>query len=189
MNLRRFPQRTLRGDTQLYRIHRSGRSVWWFSSDGSGRFDPVGTKKGACYFAERGLGAWVEVFRKQMLLAEAEVQERLIARVQLGRDIRLADLTSRRALGFEVTASLGANEEYRESQEFAARALEAQFAGVRYLLRHDPAQKLYGVALFGEPGEPAPDDRSWPPGKDGPITEELVQEARRAFGYRVLPVP
>jgi hypothetical protein len=193
VTLERFPQRTLRADRELYRIHRfqrvSGNTGLWFSFDGTGRFDPVGTGKGSCYFAERPLGAWVEVYRRQMLLAEAAVTDRWMMSVRIGRDLRLADLTSRRALQFGVTASLGANERYDASQAFAADAWGAGFAGIRYLVRHDPAQKLYGIALFGEAGEQ--------PGKataessilDRPIPGELLAEARRRFGYRVVPRP
>jgi RES domain len=190
VTLTRFPRRTLRGDAEIYRIHRSSKAPWWFSSDGSGRFDPVGTDMGACYFAERPVGAWVEVFRKKMLLAEEEVLDRSLYTAQLGWDLRLADVTSRRALQFGLTASIGANEDYAESQAFAAEALAARVAGVRYLVRHDPAQKLYGVALFGEAGATTavvnPAGRS---GSDGPIMEDLVQEARRLFGYRIVPTP
>jgi hypothetical protein len=74
----RFPRRTLDRSREIYRIHRADHGPWWFSSDGSGRFDPVGTATGACYLAERRLGAWVEVFREQMLLAEAEVHGRAL---------------------------------------------------------------------------------------------------------------
>ncbi len=185
MKLDGFPRRTLRGDRPIHRIHRSTTNAWWFSSDGSGRFDPIGTGAGACYLAERPLGAWIEVFRKQMLLSEAEIRERSLFSVELGRPLRLADLTSRRALSFGVTASLGANEEYEASQAFATDAVAAGFAGVRYLVRHDPAQKLYGIALFGDPGA----DPSWPPGTDRGIPDDVITEARRAFGYRVLPPP
>jgi RES domain len=190
VNLRRFPQRTLRGANEIYRIHRSSKSAWWFSSDGSGRFDPVGTGQGACYFAERPLGAWVDVFRKTMLLAEDEVLERSLYQARLGRDLRLADVTSRRALQFGITASIGANEDYTESHTFAADALAAGFAGIRYLVRHDPAQRLYGLALFGEPGEsrPTANLEGWE-STDRPIPDDLVSEARRLFDYRVLPTP
>lgn len=189
MTLARFPRRTLRGDAGLYRIHRRQREAWWFSTEGTGRFDPLGTGLGACYLAERPLGAWVEVFRLEIELAEMPVSERALARVRLERDVRLADLTSRRALEFGVTASLGASEDYSESQEFAARAAEAGFGGIRYLVRHDPAQKLYGIALFGEPGRPAAGDPLWPAVEDEPISDELIEQARRAFGYRILPTP
>ncbi len=190
MTLKRFPLRTLRGDAEIHRIHNADRGCWWFSADGSGRFDPLRTGKGACYFAERPLGAWVEVFRKQMLLAEGEVLGRVLFSARLGCDLRLADLASRRALRFGVTASLGADEDYGPSQAFAVQTLEAGFAGIRYLVRHGPAQKLYGVALFGEPGSTAsvvgPQGSS---GAEGSISEELIEEAQRLFGYRILPTP
>lgn len=187
MTLARFPRRTLRGDVELYRIHRRERGPWWFSSDGAGRFDPVGTGVGACYLAARPLGAWVEVFRKEMQLSERAVGDRALFTVALGTDLRLADLTSRRALQFGVTASLGAAEDYTGSHRFAARALEAGFAGVRYFVRHDPAQKLYGVALFGDPGESAgPATAS---GADAPVSQALVDEAQARFGYRIVPTP
>jgi hypothetical protein len=193
VTLDRFPRRTLRADREIYRIHRvrrpPGNTGWWFSFDGTGRFDPVGTGQGSCYFAERPLGAWVEVYRRQMLLAEAAVLDRRLMTVRLGRDLRLADLTSRRALAFGVTASLGANERYDASQAFAADAVRAGFDGIRYLVRHDPAQKLYGIALFGEAGEQPVNDRAEASILDHPIPDELIADARRRFGYRVVPRP
>ena len=185
-SLRGFPRRTLRGDVTLYRIHRAGRRPWWFCEDGSGRFDPVGTGHGACYLSTDPLGAWVEVFRKRMLVAEEEVLGRALFSVALGRDLRLADLTSRRALEHGLTATVSASEDYGPSQRFAAAALEAGFAGVRYLVRHDPAQKLYGVALFAPAGDA---DARWPEGDDGPVPAELAQRAVREFRYRILPAP
>lgn len=191
MTPERFPQRTLRGDREIYRIHRlrSASTGLWFSFDGSGRFDPLGSDKGACYFAEAPLGAWVEVYRRQMLLAETAVVARWLLAVRLGRDVRLADLTSRRALQFGVTASLGANEQYAASQAFAADALAAGFGGIRYLARHDPAQKLYGIALLGEAGEQPQKDWAEAAILDQPLPSELIDEARRRFGYRILPRP
>ncbi len=59
---------------------------------------------------------------------------------------------------------------------------------MRSWLRHDPAQRLYGIALFGPAGAPDPADPDWRPGTYTPIDQELL-EAARAFGYRVLPVP
>lgn len=180
MTLARFPRRTVRGDAELYRIHHRDRGPWWFSSEGAGRFDPIGTGLGACYLAERPLGAWVEVFRREMQLSERAVGDRALFTVTLGTDLRLADLTSRRALQFGVTASLGANEDYSGSQEFAARAVAAGFAGVRYFVRHDPAQKLYGIAVFGDPADSAGPAKST--GADAPIPQALVDEARGRRG-------
>lgn len=188
MRLNGFPRRTLRGDRTIYRIYRSDNGPWWFSCAGHGRFDPVGTGIGACYLAESELGSWVEVFRNRMLLAEAEIAQRSLFAVTLGRDLRLADITSRRALSFGITASSGADEQYADSQTFAVQAFEAGFDGVRYLVRHDPAQKLYGLALFLRAAAPAPADQLWP-GNSSAIPETLVRAAERQFGYRVLPTP
>ena len=187
MTLARFPRRALRGDAELYRIHHRARGPWWFSSDGAGRFDPIGTGLGACYLAAAPLGAWVEVFREQMQLSEPAVSDRALFTVTLGTDLRLADLTSRRALQFGVTASLGADEDYTGSHEFAARAAEAGFAGVRYFVRHDPAQKLYGVSLFGDPASTAGPPQAT--AADAPIPQALVEEAQARFGYRIVPAP
>jgi RES domain-containing protein len=189
VSLKGFPRRTLRGDRTICRIHRSARRPWWFSSDGSGRFDPVGSGAGACYLAEDQLGAWVEVFRRTMVIAEVDIHARLLFSVSLGRDLRLADLTSRRALSFGATASLGADEDYDPSHAFAVGALDAGFDGIRYLLRHDPAQRLYGIALFADEGEPDPADPDWPAGLDISIPDDLVERTRRLFRYRVLPTP
>jgi RES domain-containing protein len=165
------------------------RDAWWFTQDGSGRFDLIAAAHGTCYFADRPVGAWIEVFRKRMLLPEAEVAARTLFTVQLGRDLRLADLTSRRALQYGITASVGAGESYAASHEFAAAALDAGFDGVRYPVRHDPAQKLYGYALFGAAGAADPGDPRCPAGTDTPLPNELVDEAARLFGYRVIPTP
>jgi hypothetical protein len=187
VTLRRFPQRTLRGDRQIYRIHRADTTGWWFSSDGTGRFDPVGAGEGACYFAEDPLGAWIEVFRRQMLLRDVVLNDRALLSVALGRGVRLADLTSRRALQFGITASLGADPDYSSSQAFAVEALRAGFGGIRYFVRHDPAQKLFGVALFGEAGPSA--EPAGAASVSGPIPEDLVDQARVRFGYRIVPRP
>jgi hypothetical protein len=187
-DLRGFPRHTLRGDRPLFRIHRAGRHPWWFSA-GHQRFDPVGTGFGACHLAYDPLGAFVEVFRRGIAIDEADIAARRLHAVRLGRDLRLADLTSRRALEFGVSASLGADPIYDRSQELARRAVAAGYAGVRYWARHDPAQRLQSVALFGPAASPAPSDPDWPTGDDGPIPADLVADARREFGYRVLPAP
>jgi hypothetical protein len=188
---RRFPRRTLRGDKTLYRIHRDRLEPWWFSTSGFGRFDPAPPSAGVgcCYLAEDPLGAWVEVFRTPTLIAEADVTSRRILTTPMGRDLRLADLTSRRALGYGITATLGAGEDYAPSQAFAAEAHQAGFDGVRYLVRHDPAQKLYGVALFGPAGAADLGDPDWPSAPDEAIGDDLIDDARQRFGYRVLPSP
>ena len=112
-----------------------------------------------------------------MLLAEVELKERCLLSVALGRNLRLADLTSRRALQFGVTATIGAGEDHRPSQALAADMVKLGFAGLRYRVRHDPALRLYGVALFGPPGAPSRDDPDWPAGDNRRIPDDLMAEA------------
>jgi hypothetical protein len=51
LDVRDFPGFTLCAGERVFRIHRRGFSPWWFSNDGSQRFD-VPTPYGTCYFAE-----------------------------------------------------------------------------------------------------------------------------------------
>jgi hypothetical protein len=74
-------------------------------------------------------------------------------------------------------------------KEATAASAGAGFDGIRYLVRHDPSQRLYGIALFGPVGAPPPGGGRWTVDDDGPIPEELVAAAGSASGYRVLPTP
>ena len=129
----------------------------------------------------------MEVFRKQLLIPETFLRRRAVLATRLGRPLRLADLTSRRALRYGATSSLGASEHYAESQTLATAALAAGFDGVRYFPRHDNAQKFHAYALFGALGSPGPADPNWPVEEDEPITDRLISDAQRIFGYRVMP--
>lgn len=182
-----FPTYELAAHRDIYRIHRQ--PPWWFSSDGSGRFDPVGTGMGACYLAGAGLGAWVEVFRNPgLLLPQAEVDARRLLTVACADPLVLADLTSRLALRHDVTASLGADEDYARSQAFAVEAVQSGYAGLRYFVRHDNSQKLVGYALFHQAGD-HPDWTGFDHATSAAIPQDLIDEARAEFGYRIVPTP
>lgn len=184
MTFNRFPRSTLRADQTVHRIHSATHGPWWFS-DAGGRFDPVGTGRGACYLASDPLGAWVEVFRDEMTWSDRDVQRRRLLSVELGRVLSLADVTSRRALQFGITAQLGAGSDTDASRDFAAEAVEAGYDGVRYWVRHDPRQKRYGYAIFDTAGE----STTWPAAPSEPISDELVAAAVKIYGYRILPRP
>jgi RES domain-containing protein len=184
-----FPAHVWKPGRRLARIHKAGRSPWWFSSDGSGRFDPVGVGgMGTCSLAENELGAFVEVFRTATTLDVKDVEARRVSLLALDRELRLANVCSRKALRHGVTAVLGASGDYGASQRFASAALEAGFDGVRWWLRHGPAQRLAGVALFGPAGTPDDADR-WPVPEPRELSRRLLERARRGFGYRVVPRP
>ena len=46
-----------------------------------------------------------------------------------------------------------------------------------------------GIALFREAGSVGRDSAPWPPVENRPIPDELVESARRTFGYQVLLAP
>jgi hypothetical protein len=95
----------------------------------------------------------------------------------------LADVTEEMAARYGIDASIGASTpaDYNASQEFAEKCFDAGFAGVRYLVRHDPRQDLWGVALFGPDGA-QPDDLL--PGADEELDEMLVGRACDVAKFR-----
>jgi hypothetical protein len=173
-----FPAYELRRGQRLWRIHRAGRSPWWFSSDGAGRFD-LRQPDGTCYVAGDAVGAFVEVFR-QVYIQEVDVRGRLLAALSAPRSFRLADTTRAEARRFGVTLALVGTIDYDATQEWAAAFRRAGFGGIRYRLRHDPTGSLIGFALFGRAG-----DRRWS-GRSTPVPDEVVEEARRRFGVRIV---
>ncbi len=98
--------------------------------------------------------------------------------------MRLADCTSARCRKLGLTGEVHSTPDYARTQAWAAAFAAAGFDGVRYLLRHDPSQRLRGIALFGPAGAPP-----WPFAPGDPIGLALVAEAARRFGLRVLPTP
>jgi len=178
-----FPSLRLAG-AKLHRIHRAGQCPWWFSSDGSGRFDlPAAGGRGTCYLAEEAVGCFLEVFRRWTLVPEAEVETRRVAHLELP-PTQLADCSSSLCREFGLTGELHSTPDYALTQAWAAGFANAGFDGIHYLLRHDPGQRLVGVALFGPAGEPP-----WPFPPSEPIGAGVIAEAERRFGVRVAPAP
>lgn len=178
-----FPARDLDPAQTLYRVHRCERSAWWFSNDGSGRFDLLGGKSGTCYSAERPVGAFIEVFRRETHIPEAEVAARCLAELHAPASVQVADCTAPEARGFGVTAAIHSQPEYDLTREWAQAFVDAGFGGIRYLLSHDPSASEVGIALFGGTGEVP-----WQ-FETGPVPPEVIQEARRRFAVLVLPTP
>lgn len=178
-----LPRYDLRAAQPLYRIHRHGRRPWWFSSDGSGRFD-LAPPHGTCYLADDPLGGFVEVFRDVPVVAESDVDRRACSILRAPKGIALADCTDSRARSFRITAAIHSSEDYARTRQWAAAFANAGFGGVRYFLSHDPAQRLVGIALFGPGGE-----QEWPVRATGPIDPRVFTEARSRFGIIVVPAP
>jgi hypothetical protein len=148
------------------------------------RFD-LTSPSGTLHVAEQPLGSFLEVFRDVRLIDEADIQSRRISSLRAPRNLRLADCTSQRARGFGVTGEIHMTEDYDRTQRWAAAFAGAGYYGIRYYLRHDPSLRLAGVAVFGQTAS----SRRWRKPRTGSIDEHLLQQARRRFGIRVLPVP
>jgi hypothetical protein len=178
-----FPSHVVPPFSSLFRVHRRERSPWWYSRDGSGRFDlTFDGHRGTCYFAEEELGSFVEVFRDTVPIAPMAIQERCMSECSFSSELTLADCTSRLARGFGITAAVHATADYAQSQAWAWALALAGFDGIRYFVSHDPAQDLRGVALFGAIG--AVPGRS----ETRDLDSQILASAERQFGLRVLPI-
>lgn len=119
-----------------------------------------------------------------MLVAEDDIDRRTLSTLHVPKRLVLADCTSERARSFGVTAAIHSSEEYGRTQEWADAFARAGFDGIRYLISHDPRQRLIGIAVFGPAGA-----RAWPAPGPVAIPVRVLREAGRRFGVRALPVP
>jgi hypothetical protein len=150
-DLAAFPEHVVVPGSPLFRVHRATRRPWWFSADGTGRFD-LAPPRGTCHLASEPVGAFLEVFRDVLRIDPRDVEARRMSRLELPRPLRLADCTAARSRGFGVTGAIHSTPDYATSHAWAAAFANAGFDGVRYRVSHDPSQRLGGYALFGEAG-------------------------------------
>jgi hypothetical protein len=129
------------------------------------------------------VGCFLEVFRPWMLVPEAELEIRRIVRLDLP-PVLLADCSSGLCREFGLTGEIHSTPDYALTQAWAAAFAAAGFDGIRYLLRHDPGQRLAGIAFFGPAGAAS---RPFHPSE--PIGAGVIEEAERRFGVRVIPTP
>ncbi len=175
------------------RFHPDGRprSPWFFSSTDAavpGRFD-LPAPRGTCYFADRRLGAFVEVFRRARVIARVDLAARqLVVATRTGDAVRLANLRSASAARLGVTLDTFGGDDYTEPQQLASELDGLGFAGVRSPARHDPTTRSNTVALFGRAGT-ARSQRGWRVRRSAVDTERSLLEDARAYGYAVLDVP
>jgi hypothetical protein len=180
-----FPRTWLEPGTALARIHRHEQSPLWFNSDGERRFD-LAPPQGTLYTAADPLGSLVEVFRDASLVDVADVEGRRLSLLTPRRRLPLADCAARPARRFGISGAIHSTPDYATAQAWAAAFRRAGFRGIRYLVSHDPAQRLVGYALFGPAGEGT---------AEGAIevlaTLEiqrlLLEELAAQFGITVLP--
>jgi hypothetical protein len=182
-DLSRFPAFGVDRRRSLYRIHRTDAGPWWFSGDGSGRFD-LRDGRGSCYLAVTPVGAFIEVFRVATVIPEAEVEARSLSSLVPPARARLADCTVSAARKFGITGAIHTQPDYTVPQIWAEAFAAAGFGGIRYRVSHDPAQRELGAVLFGDAGEP-----SLPVRRTEPIPASVIEAARQRFGLIVAPTP
>lgn len=186
--------RVVAADTAMHRIHRSRPgSVAFFDTSEHGRFNLVDVaERDTCYLALDALGAYVETLGRILTRPRSDLDDRRHITVSVDRDLRLFNLTrsharaTYREIGLDLTATVGAGDDYSLPQRLARVVHEDGYDGIFYTARHDPAHSLRSVALFGPAG--ANDtDAVFASCKTDIIGDDLVDDARSTFGIVVLP--
>jgi len=192
-----FPTREVRSGDVLHRVVRArradrcAREPFFFSSDptdGGGRYD-LPPPEGTCYLADRRSGAWLEVFRGTGLVDREDVERRrMVTAERTGTSLALADLHAAGARRHAVTADLFAGSAYALPQRWARALRAAGHPGLVAPVRHDPAARALGVALFG-PAGPRTRLRGWRT-RVGRLVEDVALLAElRPYGTGVATRP
>lgn len=184
--LQSFPRRALTPEQGLWRVVRKGRGPWWFGNTGGGRFD-LWEPEGTCYLATDELSALLEAIgpaRTGGALSTRFFADRRIRHLRVPRTRTLANLTSRRSVGFEITLEIHTVVPYDRPRAWALGLRRAGMHGLFYFVRHDPAGGI-GIALFGRQGE----RKGWRRGRELPIASTLIARLKEECGVEVLEVP
>lgn len=151
-----------------------------------GRFD-LPEPHGTCYLAADPVASLLEVLipeRNGGAVSSEFIAELRIRELQIPEEVLAADVTSRRASGFGITAEIGTLVPYQRPQSWAANFFRAGFRGIVYWLRHDPARSE-ALALFGPHGE----RKTWKRGRERAISGELVRRLMTECGIEVVAPP
>lgn len=127
--------------------------------------------------AEDPLGALLEVCRGSNPVAYSYLRARRLSVLYAPPRTILADCTAARAAGFGMTGAIHSTADYNLTRLWAEAFAHAGFGGIRYLISHDPRQRLIGVALFGTAGT-----ANWPIKFTTEIPNDLLEELERRFG-------
>lgn len=150
-----FASWTLRPADDLYRAHSTTHGAWWFSSDGSGRFDlelPAGT----CYAGLSVNVAVRERVRDAALAGTVDVglaRKFCVSLLHVIDAVLLADVegTADGAVT-GLTRSLCSTDDYGRTGGWAQACHRDHFGGVLYPSAYTNGNDQRAVALFGEAG-------------------------------------
>jgi hypothetical protein len=155
-----FPGWTLRRNRRLYRAHHADRCPWWFSSDGSNRFD-LPTPNGTCYLASDTESAVRERWGEELIglgfVPYAVAATTVASALTVPSGGKVADCTAREAAKHRVSREIGTTGDYQITQRWA-EALGpdgAGFSGMRYQPRFSTDSRTWALGLFGDAGERA----------------------------------
>lgn len=163
----------------MVRVCQAAQDTWWFSADGSGRFD-LSPPQGTCYLATDAYAAIREATRLGPV-STVWVQARQLREVAPpDPKARLAATTRQGAGRYGVTTELGTIVPYDLPRRWAAAFRAHGFDGIRHQLRHDQQARPSGIALFGPTGAGSHDD-----GQRTTLTVAAVEAAH----VQVLPPP
>lgn len=172
-----FP--VVRPPRRVMRVCRSAQESWWFSSDGSGRFD-LQPPHGTCYFATDAYAAIREASRLGPVTTEWVEHRELRTLEPPDPDARLAGTTRQAAGRYGITTELVTIIPYDLPRRWAQAFYAHRFGGIRHQLRHDQRARPSGIALFGHAGA-----ANLPEGSSDPLTLDRVERA----GVQVIPPP
>lgn len=189
--LERFPVRTLRAGTAIYRIHHHELGPFWFGSaepdaDGGGRFD-LATPKGSSYWALQAEAAFLErLARRPISMLPLEVLDRFhLSTVALPDDVAVANSPVKRARSFGLTAEFHTTGQYSITRRWAAALAQVGHRGLLSIPRHDVTARLRALTLFGRGGEHRP--KGWK-ADTAPLPSTLI-DSMSDWGIRCLPIP
>jgi hypothetical protein len=181
-----FPVLPFSPAAEFFRIVRRGKGPWWFGSSMQGRFD-LAEPEGTCYLATDEISALLEVIGPDLergAISAELLRARSLRKLHLPEELGLADLTSREAVRFGITAEIGTIVPYGCPQAWAAVLRATGSPGVAYWPRHDPSRTV-AVALFGPHGE----RKRWRKGREAAISPEMITRLHEECGIEVIEMP
>jgi RES domain-containing protein len=154
IDLTGFPAATAPPTKTLYRAHSAGRAPWWFSSDGSGRFD-VAKPSGTLYLADDVASAVRERLAHLVMpgqrVFEQEADGMVVSGIRPVAKSRCANVSDPSAVQWNVTRELTTMTDFSVTNAWAQRLLTGGFQGVRYASRFTTGG-ANAWAIFGPAG-------------------------------------
>ena len=156
-----FPTDWLGHKRHIWRVALEERNPWYFGN-GRNRFDlesPLGT----CYVAHDPFAALRETIGAGIkTVSQPFIESRRFFRLRVEKTLKVADVTTNKAVPFGVTSEISSTMDYECTQSWARSFADLSLRGVLYELRFSPAGS-HGCAIFGPEGS-----------QDGKVEEVLT---------------